>query len=122
MRAVCILAFSACGGGSDNSNAPESPSGGAVGSGGGSVAGNAGALLDGGTAGKASVGVAGVTGSSVDNAGGAGAPDSSSGPRLVLAVEPPISAGAFRLSSSGFIVQQSSCSGSVCVRGFLGAR
>jgi hypothetical protein len=54
--------------------------------------------------------------------GGEGASSASDGPRLVLGVSPPLEAGPYRLSESGFVGQAPSCAASECVRGFIGAR
>jgi hypothetical protein len=116
-----VCAASACGGGSGASADGAASGAGAAGLAGDSVAASAGSAGDTSPGGEADMPSGGATSSAGTNASGAGGANAV-GPRLVLGVEPPVDAGTFRLSSSGFIVQQSSCAGSVCVRGFLGTR
>jgi hypothetical protein len=41
--------------------------------------------------------------------------------RIVLGVSPPVEQGTFVLRSGGFTAAQTSCVGTVCIRGFIGA-
>jgi hypothetical protein len=57
-----------------------------------------------------------------DFAGGAGKPSTNGTTvRVVLGVSPPVEQGTFVLRSGGFTAAQTSCVGSVCIRGFIGA-
>src|SRR5258707_15769553 len=61
-------------------------------------------------------------GGAQDLAGAAGKPNATDTTvRIVLGVSPPVEQGTFVLRSGGFTAAQTSCVGTVCIRGFIGA-
>jgi len=89
------------------------------------TAGEAGAPAEGGgpgSGGTNATGGEGAAGNGGANAeGGTGGASTANGPRLVVGAYPPFAAGTLRVSSSGFVAQQRSCAGTLCVRGFVGS-
>jgi hypothetical protein len=118
-----------CGGGSDSPSAPAAGSSGYAGTiaapassgesgGGGGSAGSSGSRGAGGSAGGVDGGMeSGVAGEAGLGGTGDSGPTATGAVRLVIGIVPPATAGTLRLSSQGFIVQQRSCAGSLCVRG-----